>query len=99
MISCVNEGGFGVKPRRESRGDLLSRIQVRAKADPSPPFAKDATGFGMDDRGRIGIARTSEHHTPRTGSYLADVSVPAGSPTALRYSITSEGIQIFSSKI
>ncbi len=44
---------------------------------------EDATGFG----------------TPRIGCYLADVSVPAGSPTALRYSITSDGMQIFSSKI
>jgi len=45
--------------------------------------------------------KSADSEINKAGSfhYLADTLLPAGSPTDFKYSIVSEGIQSFSSKI
>ena len=80
----------GINLRRKSH------LEERDCSDPS-----DRHNIGLNRLSQPMCSKSADPKINWAGSfhYLADTLLPAGSPTDFKYSIVSEGIQSFSSKI
>src|SRR5712692_4920290 len=72
LMSIVHRFHVDLTPRRRGGGSRDAGLKPGAtnaekKADPSPPFANAATGFGMTGEGQRGGKRDSSLRRPTDG--------------------------------